>query len=57
VLESTMTGNADSSDLKSRILTLANENEFLKRVVAELTSELRQAAVSSRRWESRIYKQ
>ena len=43
VLERTMTQNADFSDLKSRILTLANENELLRRVVAELTSELRQA--------------
>ena len=42
VRERTMTQNADSSDLKSRILILANENEFLRRVVADLTSELRQ---------------
>lgn len=43
VLEKAMTQNADSSDLKSRILTLANEIELLRRVIAELTSELRQA--------------
>lgn len=43
VLERAMTQNAESSDLKSGILTLANENEFLRRVIAELTSELRQA--------------
>lgn len=35
--------NADSSDSKARLLTLAKENAHLRRVISELESELRQA--------------
>jgi Bacterial regulatory proteins, lacI family len=45
--ERKITQNSDSWDLYSRILSLTNENAQLKRVIAELTSELRQTKEGS----------
>ena len=42
-LERLTTQNGGSSDLKSQSLRLAKENAHLRRVIVELTSELRQA--------------
>ena len=39
--ERSMNQNMDSSDLESRLLALASENELLRNVIVELTSELR----------------
>jgi Bacterial regulatory proteins, lacI family len=42
-LERVTTQNGGSSDSKSQLLRLAKENAHLRRVIVELTSELRQA--------------